>query len=62
MAKEWNVSYGTAHRATHALQLHPYRIRVTHELLPLDPNQCLHYCSLASYEFYACAEAINLAE
>ncbi len=42
VAKEQNVSYGTAHHATHALQLHLYRIRVTHKLLPLDPDQCLH--------------------
>ncbi len=45
MAKEQNVSYSTAHRATRALQLHPYRIRVTHKLSPLDPNQHLHYCN-----------------
>ncbi len=43
VAKEQNVSYGTAH-ATHALQLHPYHIQVTHELSPLDSNQRLYNC------------------
>ncbi len=46
VAKEQNVSYGiTAHHATGALQLHPYSIRVTRELSPLDSDQCLHYCN-----------------
>ncbi len=43
VAKEQSVSYGTVHSATHALQFHPYHIRITYELLLLDPDQHLHY-------------------
>ncbi len=38
------LSYGIAHCATEALELHPYRVRIVHELLPLDCNRCMIYC------------------
>ncbi len=53
VAKEQNVSYGTVHRATHALQFHPYCIRATHELSPFDPDQHLHYCNWLLTNFMA---------
>lgn len=38
------LTYGTAHRAVQALGLHPYRIRVVHELLPLDFDRRITFC------------------
>ncbi len=38
------LSYGTAYCATEALGLHPYRVCVVHELLPLDYNHRVIYC------------------
>ncbi len=61
VAKEQNVSYSTAQRATYALQLHPYRIRVIYELWPLDPINV--YITVTSFSrIYAYADATNLTE
>ncbi len=38
------LSYGTTHCALEALGLHPYRVRVVHELQPLDYDHCMMYC------------------
>ncbi len=38
------LSYSTTHCATEALGLHPYKVRVIHELLPLDYDHCVMYC------------------
>ncbi len=51
VAKEQKVSYCTAHCAACALQLHPYRIWVTHKPSPLDLDQYLHYCNWLSTNF-----------
>ncbi len=44
VAKEEGLSYGTAHHATIALKLHPYRVRVVHELKPLNFDRRVMYC------------------
>ncbi len=38
------LSYGTAHHITEALRLHPCRVRIVHELLPLDYDRRVTYC------------------
>ncbi len=38
------LSYSTTHHATEALGLHPYRVRIIHELLPLVYDRHVMYC------------------
>ncbi len=51
ITKEENLSYGTAHCATEALGLHPYHVRIMHELLPEDPAKKVLFCEWFLAEF-----------